>query len=128
MSGFIYFVAAETLNALKIGFSAEHPSIRLKAIQTGCPAPLKLLAYVEGPQSEERQLHKVFAALRMHGEWFRYEGDLKFLVARLLNSNRAAPRVRFDSALKRIIDGQESNDYQLDYFEMPLGHPFRGDV
>ncbi len=71
MTGFIYFIAAEPLGAVKIGYSEAHPGRRLKALQTGCPTPLKLLAFVHGSCEEERALHKVFASLHIRGHPFR---------------------------------------------------------
>jgi len=123
MSGFVYFIEAEKLGVVKIGFSDSHPDRRLRELQTGCPAPLKLLAYFEGTANEERQLHRTFSDLRSHGEWFRLDGDLRFLVNVLAGCSGTSPRVLFDRAMERIGD---EGDYELDYFEMPLGAPFRG--
>jgi hypothetical protein len=124
MTGFVYFIAAELLGVVKIGFSASHPDGRLKELQTGCPARLKLLAFVEGSLSEERQLHRRFSGLCTHGEWFRFEGEVRFLINALSGCKGSSPRVLFDRALERIAAREE--DYELDYLEMPLGNPFRG--
>jgi hypothetical protein len=79
-SSFVYFIAAETIGAVKIGFSTQHPTKRLRAMQTGCPAPLKLLAYAPATQEEEAKLHQAFAPLGIHGEWFRNEMKLASLL------------------------------------------------
>jgi hypothetical protein len=124
MSGFIYFIAADALDVVKIGFSDSHPDQRLKSLQTGCPSRLSLLAFVEGSQREERHLHRIFSNLRTHGEWFRLEGVVRFLVTAIGGCNGLTPRQLFDRAMERIEAG--ADEHELDYFEMPLGAPFRG--
>jgi hypothetical protein len=71
--GEIYFIECMPLSAMKIGFTRTGARNRLKALQTGCPAPLRLSGCVPGTQEEERKLHEVFRPLHMHGEWFRYD-------------------------------------------------------
>lgn len=44
--------------------------------QTGHMEPLSLLGYVEGDKRVEREYHRMFAADRLRGEWFRYSDDL----------------------------------------------------
>lgn len=74
--GEIYFIACEPLEAVKIGFTAKDPEARVKACQTGCPAPLKLLGSFPGTMLEERRLHEAFTPLHIRGEWFRHEWKL----------------------------------------------------
>lgn len=81
MKGFVYFIGAETVGAVKIGFSRRHPRGRLKELQTGCPIPLKILAYVEGGPEQELSLHRRFSSLKIHSEWFRLEGALLDMVS-----------------------------------------------
>lgn len=69
----VYFV--RTRERIKIGMSTNVDE-RLKALSTMCPTPLELLAVVEGAHAEESQLHRRFAHLRLHGEWFRAETEL----------------------------------------------------
>ncbi len=73
-----YFVASGE-NAVKIGVTDDVLS-RMKALQTASPLPLRLLAVMPGDQETEYDLHRAFAALRISGEWFRFEGPLKRLV------------------------------------------------
>jgi|TARA_R110002153_G_scaffold37013_1_gene108998 hypothetical protein len=57
----------------KFGFSID-PARRLKTLQTGNANKLKLIHTVqvdEGVTKLERKLHKEYANLRVHGEWFR---------------------------------------------------------
>ena len=75
---FVYFVASGE-NAVKIGVTDDVLS-RMKALQTASPLPLKLLAVMPDDQETEYDLHRAFAALRISGEWFRFEGPLKRLV------------------------------------------------
>ena len=60
---------------IKIGCSSSAWS-RLATLQAGSPVALELLASFPGGVRRERELHRRFAPLRLHGEWFRAEGDL----------------------------------------------------
>lgn len=71
--GVVYFVGAGDL--VKIGFSTNFPE-RLTALQIGSPVQLEVIATVAGTYSAEKSLHRQFAHLRAHGEWFRNEGKL----------------------------------------------------
>lgn len=79
--GYVYFIACEPMEALKIGYTKFHPRARISALQTGCPAPLKLYAHFPGSMDDERRLHQVFAPLHIQGEWFRKEGKLHDMAA-----------------------------------------------
>ncbi len=71
-TGFVYFIEAMGLRAVKIGFSRE-PRNRLAEMQPSCPARLRLLAAVPGSESIESTLHHKFLDQRIHGEWFHLE-------------------------------------------------------
>jgi hypothetical protein len=72
---FVYFLECKGANAIKIGRSVD-PRARLEALQAGCPLPLHFIVKVRGGTEEEGMLHRRFGHLRIHGEWFRAEGDL----------------------------------------------------
>jgi hypothetical protein len=64
---------------VKAGYSID-PWKRLGSIQTGCPMPVKTLAYVLVPgeamaRKIEGLLHKVYAPCRTSGEWFQFDLD-----------------------------------------------------
>jgi hypothetical protein len=104
VSGFIYFIAAETLGTVKIGFSRSDPTKRLRSLQTGCPAPLKLLAYAPGSQQEEASLHEAFVPLHIHGEWFRHELKLRALISYFEPDERGlVSRTDFEQSLHDVI-------------------------
>lgn len=71
MAGFIYLIATECGEFVKIGFTKGKPMKRLASLQTGSPQLLRLLGYFRGDVSDEMRLHRVFASLRCQGEWFR---------------------------------------------------------
>lgn len=76
--GYVYFIASETL--IKIGFSGA-PGVRLKALRSQTGEPLKILAHAVGWITDEAALHKKFAHLRDHQEWFRPEQELYDVIA-----------------------------------------------
>lgn len=68
----IYFIQDSGTLAIKIGYTAgDSPEARRKALQTGNPSPLVLLAAAEGDTTDEAALHRRFAEARIGGEWFR---------------------------------------------------------
>jgi hypothetical protein len=70
-AGAIYFIEADGLGRVKIG-SAKDPAKRLKELQTGSPARLRILATIQtdDPRRLEHRLHKTFMDARILGEWF----------------------------------------------------------
>jgi hypothetical protein len=64
---------------VKIGIATD-PAQRLTALQTGNPRPLKLLAQFIGDREFEAKLHRDYAHLRVHGEWFRVEDQIQWLI------------------------------------------------
>lgn len=68
----VYFVQCGTTRLIKIGTTADL-QLRLAQLQTGSPTRLVIMAGMEGGQAEEQDMHRRFASLRSHGEWF-YDG------------------------------------------------------
>lgn len=57
-------------NYIKIGYTTRSPALRKKGIMTGCPYPLRLLAFEPGPPVLERHVHYRLRFHRVNGEWF----------------------------------------------------------
>jgi len=68
--GCVYFLLGRKSKRLKIGHSFHVPS-RVKALQSSSPEELVVIKTIPGSQQLETRLHKKFAHLRLHGEWFR---------------------------------------------------------
>lgn len=83
---FVYFISAGPF--LKIGKTSGSPDARIKELQTGCPFPIQLAAYLSGGVGKERELHRRFDEYRAHGEWFRHEGRLAAFVKSLVEASR----------------------------------------
>lgn len=73
--GWVYFVLADDLGLVKIGY-ADNVRTRLDTLRGMSPVGLTLLARIKGDQVFERSLHKKFAHLKDHGEWFRYTMEM----------------------------------------------------
>lgn len=71
----VYFIRRGLTGDVKIG-SASDPVKRLKQLQTGQSAPLRLMRLFCGELQEERALHARFAHLSIAGEWFRFHPDM----------------------------------------------------
>lgn len=83
----IYFFYNRERHEVKIGFCEESRVFdRLAEVQTGCSSRLQFIAQASmpGKRPQEFALHKRFARLRVHGEWFRCDAELKvFLFDRM---------------------------------------------
>lgn len=76
---FVYFFVTSGPNDMtmcKIGFTKAFPERRRREVQGMCPTELELFAFINGDMSLEQKLHRTFAPLRYHGEWFVLEGKL----------------------------------------------------
>lgn len=73
----VYFIADKARTAIKIGRGHDVRD-RFASIQANSPVPLILLGYCSSGKRDvvERALHRKFALLRLHGEWFRYHPDI----------------------------------------------------
>jgi hypothetical protein len=83
----VYFVRSG--DAVKIGMSKDVPR-RLRTLRTMSPLSLELLGVVPGGRDEEAQLHREWASLRLHGEWFRASPELIGRIAGLTSAARLA--------------------------------------
>lgn len=88
---FIYFVQVGAAGPIKIGITKNVKS-RFSSLQVGHPEPLRLLASFEGPPSLERDLHALFRAHRLSGEWFKPVPELLAHIAALNGAKDAAPQ------------------------------------
>jgi len=76
----VYFMRLGDL--IKIGYTTNLRQ-RVSSIN-----PEEVLATEPGGRARERELHKRFAALRVHGEWFRHEGELAEYISTLREVRR----------------------------------------
>lgn len=81
-TGFVYFVEAVGLGAVKIGW-AKDVTRRLRSMQSGCPVDLRLLGCFSAVPVDEAMLHAKFAHLRMRREWFTLSDEISDYVAKL---------------------------------------------
>lgn len=98
----VYFIQCVAGGPIKIG-TAQDVDNRLKAIQACCPYPLRVLHVIQGAsQAVEAKLHKRFAALRLHGEWFDANSELLTYIHKLT--------VGQDKRRKRAKDAQHRRE------------------
>jgi hypothetical protein len=71
----VYMIRSGALGDVKIGF-ANDPLARLRQIQTGHPAKLRIIRVLEGDRGVERSLHERFQPQRLNGEWFSFSDDM----------------------------------------------------
>ncbi|MBB4984994.1 GIY-YIG nuclease family protein [Streptomyces nymphaeiformis] len=88
---FVYVMGSPGTRTVKIGRSVD-PKRRLAQIQTMSPVPLELLAVHIGDHEVETYLHRRFALLRTHGEWFTFEVDPLSAVAEAIQAHAEEKR------------------------------------
>jgi hypothetical protein len=71
----VYFIHAPSVNLIKIG-SSRDPEGRLVALRLLSPVPLEIMSLMGGGYERETELHRQFAHLRSHGEWFHAAREL----------------------------------------------------
>lgn len=77
----VYFIQAVGGGPIKIGYAAN-VATRLNALANSSPVVLRVIAVIDGGgRAEEAELHRRFAAARLHGEWFRPVPELLAYVA-----------------------------------------------
>jgi hypothetical protein len=76
---FVYFFQSAEGGAVKIG-STRNVQRRLREVQTGHQAELRILGVCRGGTRFERELHDRFDAYRLHGEWFAPTRELLRLI------------------------------------------------
>lgn len=69
------YVVQAAIGVIKIGCSYQ-PHQRARMISAHSPAPVRLIAVIDGDGKAERSFHERFAAHRSHNEWFREEGEV----------------------------------------------------
>jgi hypothetical protein len=69
--GYVYFIISPINGMVKVGFTDDHPDVRLRRIRATSPVPLEPMGVLPGGLDVERQIHHRFAYLHSHGEWFR---------------------------------------------------------
>lgn len=75
--GYVYFIQDDDL--IKIGYSAS-PNQRLRTLQASHSQTLSLVAFFPALPEQESELHRRFQALRVAGEWFRFEDPVKTFI------------------------------------------------
>jgi len=78
--GYVYFMEAVGLQAVKIG-AAANIDRRLGQLQVGCPAELRVLLLEEGGKARELELHREFEGFHIRGDWFRVDGAVADYIA-----------------------------------------------
>lgn len=81
MAGTVYFIQGADGGPIKIGFTNWAIEDRLKALQTGSPVRLTVLAMIPGDKATEKKLHHKFRKLRVLGEWFKDHERIRNFIA-----------------------------------------------
>lgn len=95
MKSDLYFILNPSLGIIKIGIAGNVEN-RRQSLECGCGVPLEILRVVPQGEDLEQELHALFHASRLLGEWFTPTVDLINLatgnadVREYMEKNRAA--------------------------------------
>lgn len=79
----VYFLEADIpIPLVKIGKTSD-VKWRVLTLQHMSPVTLGLVGIVSGPVGTESVMHRMFAAKRMHGEWFTLDDELRTFIGSL---------------------------------------------
>jgi len=78
-SNYVYYVSCRSTGLVKIGVS-RNPWSRLKDLQTAAGSKYEMLASIKTDMRSEVEVHKLFSASRVRGEWFKYTEALSRVV------------------------------------------------
>ena len=77
----VYFVESEGSSLIKIG-KCSNAGKRLRELQCGSAAKLRMVGLMPGGKTVEAKLHRRFHYLHHHGEWFEGSDELWTFIAR----------------------------------------------
>lgn len=77
---FVYFALNQDSNAIKVG-RTRNLEKRMRTLQISSPARLHLIKFIQidsynEAEALEKSLHQQVSALKLSGEWFKFEGEL----------------------------------------------------
>jgi hypothetical protein len=86
----VYFAQCMTSpGPIKVGLASD-VARRLGEVQVGCPYPIELMGTLPGGRAGEALLHRVFAAFKIHGEWFWPDRIVVHAIRTLLREQKKA--------------------------------------
>jgi hypothetical protein len=100
----VYFIRAAKSGAMKIGVSSRRVEERMAEIQKHTMEKLELIGCVDGGYELEKELLEKFSALKIKGEWFRYNEELLVTVKELI-ANLAGTVPALESERVQHADG-----------------------
>ena len=90
------------LGLIKFG-KANDPAARVKALGTGSPYPLRLLAFVDWHDDIERLIHAAFKKQRVNGEWFEPDDHIESFVNTMMCPH-ADDAAKFGACMQILVE------------------------
>jgi T5orf172 domain len=99
---FVYFIRPIGMDGpIKIGCS-DTPAKRLATFAPWAPYPLELIGAVPGESNDENFLHRAFANVHSHREWFHSSPELRAAIKTIIESNSVDAARKFLKAKRTI--------------------------
>jgi hypothetical protein len=111
----VYFIQSGNFSGpIKIGV-AKDPGARLAQLQVGNPDRLRLRLIIPGTMADEGYIHSRLSAYRIGGEWFRYDGALRFMVRNSERLMRNRVRELMRTFVQHCDEVKEEAQYSWGY-------------
>jgi hypothetical protein len=103
--GYVYFIQAGKRGDIKIGYSTNIKK-RISTLQTAMAEKIKLLGYITGNSTTEKELHYTFRILRKKGEWFICD-------ASIINYLNTVNEMKLRNNMDVVLEMNENNEIML---------------
>lgn len=91
---FVYLLAGEKTQLVKIGYTTTDPLDRLSACQTGSPDILRYIGAYRAPYMLEQELHALLEPFHSHGEWFNIPISILKVLTRYMDTRVVSLDIR----------------------------------
>src|SRR5690242_9904012 len=129
MRGMIYFLQGKEGTPIKIGYTLNEDTLRVRisSLQTGYPYPLRVIWKIEtGSQQEERSIHRALSADRLLGEWFEFSPRVELFIKCVWRGTELAEAIADFKERAAEVEGSLSNETLALYeshIEPVFGYP-----
>lgn len=113
----VYLIRHKPSRRIKIG-RANDVQARLRSLRTAWPVPedfeiVGVLPTVDSDAATEAAAHRAYASLKVHGEWFREEGELAEFLLTLKPPTSFAKFVRVEGTVSQASFWQRVTGAEL---------------
>jgi Meiotically up-regulated gene 113 len=106
---FVYFIASEGLEKIKIGITQDIKD-RISSLRCDSPCHLYVLGFIRvkggrvAATKVEKQFHQYFEPFHSHGEWFELNAVTRDLIVECVFQEIVVPKTKEEALLREIFE------------------------